>query len=135
MQWPAARRTKAAGRLRGVNCAREGLVAYAAGGKGGPATPAPPAMGCAPWNPKLMQKHRECQVRMALGRWMQEHMIQVSAYRSHESMHQSCGKHHLQGVWGAARHPSGEREGPRPLAFAKQHNSRYSVKYSVAECL
>ena len=86
-----------------------------------------------------MQKHRECQVRMALGRWMQEHMIQVSAYRSHESVHQSCGKHHLQGVWGAARpgYPlgGGEREGPRPLAFAKQHNSRYSFKYSVAECL
>jgi hypothetical protein len=29
---------------------------------------------------------------------------------------QSCGKHQLQGVWGAARHPSGEREGQRPLA-------------------
>ena len=39
-------------------------------------------------------------------------------------MLQSCGKHHLQGVWGAARHDSplggGEREEPSPLAFAKQ---------------
>jgi hypothetical protein len=33
----------------------------------------------------------------------------------------SCAKHHLQGVWGAARHPSGEREGQRPLACATAH--------------
>ena len=35
-------------------------------------------------------------------------------------MHQACAKHHLQGVWGAARHGyplgGGEREGQRPLA-------------------
>jgi hypothetical protein len=27
-----------------------------------------------------------------------------------------CARHQLQGVWGAARPPSGEREGLRPLA-------------------
>src|SRR6266498_5744521 len=40
----------------------------------------------------------------------------VSAYQSHMPVHQSCGKHHLQGVWGAARPPSGEREGRSRLA-------------------
>ena len=39
-----------------------------------------------------------------------------SAQRSHALVRQSCYKHHLQGVWGAARHPSGEREGRSPLA-------------------
>jgi hypothetical protein len=35
-----------------------------------------------------------------------------------------CGKHHLQGVWGAARHGyplgGGEREGRSPLASAER---------------
>src|SRR5690349_19303805 len=30
----------------------------------------------------------------------------------------SCVRHHLQGVWGAARPPSGERQGQSPLAPA-----------------
>jgi len=64
----------------------------------------------------MMQKYGECQARMALGRWMQDHLIWVLAQWNHESVPQSCAKHHLQGVWGAARHPSGEREGRSPLA-------------------
>jgi len=63
-----------------------------------------------------MLSYVECPARMPLGRWMQEKMSGTLAQWSHESMLQSCGKHHLRGVWGAARHPSGEREGRSPLA-------------------
>src|SRR5947208_16216802 len=42
--------------------------------------------------------------------------MQGLAYCRHASMLSSCGKHQLQGVWGAARPPSGEREGRSPLA-------------------
>jgi hypothetical protein len=58
---------------------------------------------------------------MALGSYEQQAMIQVWAQLSHAPVLQSCGKHHLQGVWGAARHPSGEREGRSPLASTKWH--------------
>jgi hypothetical protein len=44
----------------------------------------------------------------------------VSAHQSHEPVLYACGKHHLQGVWGAARPPSGEREGQSPLASHSQ---------------
>ena len=60
-------------------------------------------------------------MRMALVCWDNRAKLSVSAYESHEPGLYSCGKHHLQGVWGAARPPSGEREGQSPLAFAKQH--------------
>jgi hypothetical protein len=39
---------------------------------------------------------REWQARMALGRIEQRLMISISAYQSHGSVLQSCGKHHLQ---------------------------------------
>ena len=68
----------------------------------------------------MMQKQSGSLAPMALGRVEQRLMISISAYQSHEPVRQSCAKHHLQGVWGAARHPSGEREGRSPLAFAKQ---------------
>ena len=68
----------------------------------------------------MMRLRWERQARMALGRVEQRLMISISAYQSHEPVRQSCAKHHLQGVWGAARPPSGEREGRSPLAFAKQ---------------
>ena len=51
--------------------------------------------------------------------WYAETIIQnsfVSAYQSHVPVPSFCGKHYLQGVWEAARHPSGEREGRSPLA-------------------
>ena len=38
-------------------------------------------------------------------------------------MHQSCSKHHMQGVWGAAGPPSGEREGRSPLAISYLRSS------------
>src|SRR5258706_8185001 len=56
--------------------------------------------------------------------WYAETITQssfVSAYQSHKPVHYSCAKHHLQGVWGAARHPSGEREGRSPLASATRN--------------
>ena len=34
---------------------------------------------------------------------------QNSAYRSHESVLQACGKHHVQGVWAQLAHPAGAR--------------------------
>ena len=43
-------------------------------------------------------------------------LIRPSVQRRHVPVLQSCGKHQLQGVWGAARPPSGEREGRSPLA-------------------
>jgi hypothetical protein len=47
-------------------------------------------------------------------------MIQVSAKQKQKPMDWLCSKPPLQGVWGAARHPSGEREGRSPLACAKR---------------
>jgi hypothetical protein len=54
--------------------------------------------------------------RMLMDNGEQYIMIKVSAYQSHAPVQLLYGKHHRQGVWGAARHPSGEREGQSPLA-------------------
>src|SRR5215210_7291732 len=53
----------------------------------------------------------------------------VLAYQEHVPVPRSCGKHHLQGVWGAARPPSGEREGQSPLAST---SCWYSPAYNTA---
>ena len=48
----------------------------------------------------------------------------ASTHQKHVPMPSSGGKHHLQGVWGAARPPSGEREGRSPLANAYTLSAR-----------
>jgi hypothetical protein len=72
----------------------------------------------------MMHTHGKGQTHMALGRYEQSAMISIWVYQSHESVLQLCGKHYLQGVWGAARPPSREREGRSPLADATAHLPR-----------
>jgi hypothetical protein len=93
------------------------------GRQGATAPPAPPARA-SPLDPNLMLSPIERLARMLTGRFERQMMLQVSAKQKHEPMDRSCGKPPLQGVWGAARPPSGEREGRSPLAFAKQHIMR-----------
>ena len=83
---------------RTAGCGQATRAAFGAKGLTNKTVSAPPARSFAPWNPKLMRSYGECQARMALGRWMQDHMIRVSAQQSHELMLQSCGKLHVQGV-------------------------------------
>jgi hypothetical protein len=96
--------------------ARKESFAYAAGGKGGP-PPLHPRPRAAPLGIPIrcnsITNVRRTGLRAILS-W--QLMIQLLAYQSHAPMPVICYWHHLQGVWGAARHPSGEREGRSPLA-------------------
>jgi hypothetical protein len=46
-------------------------------------------------------------MRMALVCRDNRPKLSVLAYKSHEPVLYSCGKHHLQGVWGQQAHPAG----------------------------
>jgi hypothetical protein len=82
-----------------------------AGGLGGSKPTQRGARGAAPLGtPISMHACAERLARMARGRYVQQAVVQISAYRRHASVPASCGQHHMQGVWGAARPPSGERE-------------------------
>src|SRR4051812_35739267 len=80
-----------------------------------------PGQGVAPGNPKLMLSFIERLAHVPMGRFERQLMIWVLAYQRHSPMDQSCGRHQMQGVWGAARPPGGEREGGSPLACARAH--------------
>jgi hypothetical protein len=90
---------------------RKVLVACAAGGKGGP-PPLHPGQELRPLEPQndvTIWGGTDADGSVVLSHSI--YRYHGSAHRSHASVLQSCGKHHVQGVWGAARHPSGEREG------------------------
>src|SRR5690349_14836328 len=84
--------------------------------QGAAAPPAPPAQGVAPGNPNLMHRYAKNLVYMPTGR------SELAAAHASSGIPEACegafmlSLHHLQGVWGAARPPSGEREGQSPLA-------------------
>jgi hypothetical protein len=60
-------------------------------------------------------------------------VVQISAQRRHAPVLFSCGKQHVQGVWGAARPPSGEREGQRPLASTLRSDTQHGRLVSALE--
>ena len=82
---------------------------------GWPATPAPPARA-SPLDPNFVPPHIECLARMPAGR------AKLASTNSCLGITEACAartkqsKHLLQGVWGAAGPPSGEREGQSRLA-------------------
>jgi len=85
-------------------------VACAAGGGVG-RHPCTPGQGFAPGPQNDVIAWRNVRRGWLSAVWMQDHMIQVSAQRSHESMLFSCTKHQMQGVWGRATPPMGSARG------------------------
>jgi hypothetical protein len=86
----------------------------------GPARAAAAARDFVPWIPDSMHRYAKRLTYTLTGNVELPLIFQLLAYRNHAPMDLSGGKHQMQGVWGPACPPSGEREGQSPLAIAKQ---------------
>src|SRR6266498_3132977 len=87
------------------------------GRQGWPATPAPPARGVCPLEPQndaITSRAPGAHASGMSGQSLQDSF--VSANQRHVLTRSFLRCHQLQGVWGAARPPSGEREGRSRLA-------------------